>query len=256
MSPFLGEPQPLHLGMCHSPSNSLTAGKRFCEEVQGDERGAGVQRFWGIILPQKDGVIRTAILPIQAIQDQSSQFRGNIPPRRPSLSRDLNETVQAEEPRMSPDRQEVTKLLQQWKAGDSEALDQLMPIVYDELRRLAARCLRSERQGHTLRATALVNEAYLRLMDADVGWQDRAHFYAVAARVVRRILVEYARQHGRLKRGGGEIPIPLDEAVMVGPEAASTVLDLDEALQRLAVLDERKSDIIQLLFFGGLTYDE
>ena len=146
---------------------------------------------------------------------------------------------------MSPDRQEVTKLLQQWKAGDSEALDQLMPIVYDELRRLAARCLRSERQGHTLRATALVNEAYLRLMDADVGWQDRAHFYAVAARVVRRILVEYARQHGRQKRGGGEIPIPLDEAVMVGPEAASTVLDLDEALQRLATLDARKSEIIQ-----------
>jgi RNA polymerase sigma factor (TIGR02999 family) len=157
---------------------------------------------------------------------------------------------------MSPDRQEVTRLLQQWKAGDSEALDQLMPIVYDELRRLAARCLRSERQGHTLRATALVNEAYLRLMDADVGWQDRAHFYAVAARVVRRILVEYARQHGRQKRGGGEIPIPLDEAVMVGPEAASTVLDLDEALQRLATLDARKSEIIQLLFFGGMTYDE
>ena len=157
---------------------------------------------------------------------------------------------------MSPDRQDVTKLLQQWRGGDREALDQLMPIVYDELRRLSARCLRAERPGHTLRATALVHEAYLQLMDADIGWQDRAHFYAVAARVVRRILVEYARKHSRQKRGGGEIPVPLDEAVLVGPEAASTVLDLDEALQRLAVLDSRKSDIVQLLFFGGLTYDE
>ena len=93
---------------------------------------------------------------------------------------------------MSPDRQDVTRLLQQWKGGSHEALDQLMPVVYDELRRLAGRCLQSERPGHTLRATALVHEAYLRLMDADIGWQDRAHFYAVAARVVRRILVEYA----------------------------------------------------------------
>jgi RNA polymerase sigma factor (TIGR02999 family) len=157
---------------------------------------------------------------------------------------------------MSPDRQDVTSLLQQWRGGNHEALDQLMPIVYNELRRLAGRCLQSERPGHTLRATALVHEAYIRLMDADIGWQDRAHFYAVAARVVRRILVEYARTHSRQKRGGGEEPIPLDEAVIVGPEAASTVLDLDEALQRLSALDGRKSDIIQLIFFGGLTYDE
>jgi len=157
---------------------------------------------------------------------------------------------------MSPDRQDVTRLLQQWRAGNQEALDQLMPIVYDELRRLAGRCLQSERSGHTLRATALVNEAYIRLIDADVGWQDRAHFFAVAARVVRRILVEYARSHTRQKRGGGEEMVPLDEAVIVGPEASATVLELDEALQRLAVLDERKSEIIQLLFFGGLTYDE
>ncbi len=157
---------------------------------------------------------------------------------------------------MLPDRQDVTRLLQQWRGGDHQALDQLMPIVYDELRRLAARCLQAERPGHTLPATALVHEAYLRLMDADIGWQDRAHFYAVAARVVRRILVEYARAHSRQKRGGGEIAVPLDEAVVVGPEASSTVLELDEALRRLAAIDERKSDIIQLLFFGGLTYDE
>jgi len=157
---------------------------------------------------------------------------------------------------MSPERQDVTKLLQQWRGGNHEALDQLMPVVYNELRRLAGRCLQSERPGHTLRATALVHEAYLRLMDADIGWQDRAHFYAVAARVVRRILVEYARTRGRQKRGSGEQPIPLDEAVVVGPEAASTVLELDEALQRLAEIDPRKSEIIQMLFFGGLTYDE
>jgi len=131
-----------------------------------------------------------------------------------------------------------------------------MPIVYDELRRLAKRCLYSERPGHTLRATALVNEAYIRLLDADIGWQDRAHFYAVAARVLRRILVEYARSHARQKRGGGEDLVPLDEAVVVGPQAASMVLDLDEALERLAALDPRKSEIIQLLFFGGLTYEE
>ncbi len=105
---------------------------------------------------------------------------------------------------MSADRQSVTNLLQQWRGGDNAALDQLMPIVYNELRRLAGRCLQSERPGHTLRATALVHEAYMRLMDADIGWQDRAHFYAVAARVVRRILVEYARTHSRQKRGGGE----------------------------------------------------
>ncbi|HUK43060.1 MAG TPA: sigma-70 family RNA polymerase sigma factor [Candidatus Bathyarchaeia archaeon] len=157
---------------------------------------------------------------------------------------------------MSPDRQDVTRLLQQWRGGSHEALDQLMPVVYDELRRLAKRCLYSERPGHTLRATALVHEAYIRLMNADVGWQDRAHFYAVAARVLRRILVEYARSHSRQKRGGGEEMVPLDEAVLVGPQAASTVLDLDEALERLAALDPRKSEIIQMLFFGGLTYEE
>jgi RNA polymerase sigma-70 factor, ECF subfamily len=157
---------------------------------------------------------------------------------------------------MSPDRQEVTKLLQQWRGGNQDALDQLMPVVYDELRRLAKRCLYAERPGHTLRATALVHEAYIRLLDADISWQDRAHFYAVAARVLRRILVEYARTHSRQKRGGGEEPIPLDEAMVVGPQAASTVLDLDEALERLATVDPRKSEIIQLLFFGGLTYEE
>jgi RNA polymerase sigma factor (TIGR02999 family) len=131
-----------------------------------------------------------------------------------------------------------------------------MPLIYNELRRLAGRCFYSERPGHTLRATALVHEAYLRLVDADIAWQDRAHFYAIAARVMRRILVEYARGHARQKRGSGDVPVPLDEAVLVGPEAAAIVTDLDDALQRLAVVDQRKSDIVQLLFFGGLTYEE
>lgn len=157
---------------------------------------------------------------------------------------------------MSPDSQSVTRLLQQWRSGDSCALDELVPLVYQELRQLAGRCLYSERPGHTLRATALVHEAYLRLVDADINWQDRAHFYAIAARVMRRILVEYARAHTRQKRGSGKVHVPLDEVVVVGPEAAEIVADLDIALQRLAAIDPRRSDIVQLLFFGGLTYEE
>ena len=158
--------------------------------------------------------------------------------------------------RMSSEHQGVTRLLKRWRGGDSQALDELVPIIYSELRRLAGRCLQSERPGHTLRATALVHEAYLRLVDAEVEWQDRAHFYAIAARVMRRILVEYARAHTRHKRGGGNAPIPLDEAVLVGPQAAAIVEDLDDALKRLAEVDARKSEILQLLFFGGLTYEE
>jgi RNA polymerase sigma factor (TIGR02999 family) len=157
---------------------------------------------------------------------------------------------------MSPERQIVTQLLQQWSSGNKEALDELMPVVYEQLRKLASRCLRDERGDHTLRATALVHEAYLRLVDADVVWQDRVHFYAVSARLLRRILVDHARTHNRQKRGGGAEKISLDEAVMVGPGVASGIVELDEALQRLATHDARKSEIIELLFFGGLTYDE
>jgi len=157
---------------------------------------------------------------------------------------------------MSPDSQSVTRLLQQWRGGDSRALDELVPLVYKELRQLAGRCLYSERPGHTLRATALVHEAYLRLVGADVNWQDRAHFYAIAARVMRRILVEYARARTRHKRGSGQIHVPLDDAIVVGPEAATIVIGLDDALQRLAAIDPRRSEILQLLFFGGLTYEE
>ena len=149
---------------------------------------------------------------------------------------------------MPPDSQAVTTLLKRWRGGDSRALDELVPIIYSELHRLAGRWLHSERRGHTLRATALVHEAHMRLLDVHVEWQDRAHFYETAARVMRRILVEYASAHTRRKRGGGNIPIPLDEAILVGPQAAAIVQDLDEALKRMAKIDARKSEILQLLF--------
>jgi RNA polymerase sigma factor (TIGR02999 family) len=157
---------------------------------------------------------------------------------------------------MSPDTRLVTRLLHEWRGGNAQALDELMPVVYDELRRIAARCLSAERTNHTLRATALVHEAYMRLVDADIEWVDRVHFYAVAARVLRRVLVEYARSRNREKRGDGMAQVPIDEAVVVSPQASSIVVDLDEALVRLATHDQRKSDILQLLFFGGMTYDE
>jgi RNA polymerase sigma-70 factor, ECF subfamily len=155
-----------------------------------------------------------------------------------------------------PGRQAVTVLLKQFANGNKEAFDQLIPVVYDQLRKLASRCLLSERSDHGLRATVLVHEVYLRLVDSDVAWEDRAHFYSVAARVMRHILVDHAKAQKRQKRGGGMEHIALDEAVVVGREAPSTVLDLDEALHRLAIHDQRKSQIVELLFFGGLTYDE
>jgi RNA polymerase sigma factor (TIGR02999 family) len=159
-------------------------------------------------------------------------------------------------PEMPTERQLVTRLLKQWGGGNKEALDELMPVVYQQLRRLAAICLRSERTNHTLRATALVHEAYLRLVDADVAWQDRVHFFAVSARLLRRILVDHAKANHRQKRGGGAEMVEFDEAVLVGPQTSGGIVQLDMALQRLAALDQRKSEIIELLCFGGLTYDE
>ncbi len=157
---------------------------------------------------------------------------------------------------MVPEQQTVTRLLHDLSQGNKDAFDKLMPVVYDQLRRLAARCLLSERPGHTLPATALVHEAYMRLVQAEVAWEDRVHFYAVAARVMRRILVDHAKTNNRQKRGGGADRIPLDEAIVVGPEAPAGIVELDEALERLAVHDERKASVVELLFFGGLTYDE
>jgi RNA polymerase sigma factor (TIGR02999 family) len=157
---------------------------------------------------------------------------------------------------LAPERQAVTQLLKEVGRGNKEAVDELIPLVYDQLRRLASRCLMAERPGHTLRATALVHEAYLRLAGADTDWQDRVQFYAVAARTMRRILVDHARSNGRQKRGSGAEKVSLDEAIHVGEETSLDLVDLDEALERLAALDPRKSQIIELLFFGGLTTEE
>jgi len=156
---------------------------------------------------------------------------------------------------MAPENRPVTKLLRQWSAGSKEALDQLMPLVYDQLRKLASRCLASERPGHTLRATALVNEAYLRLVDSGTDFNDRVHFFAVAARLLRQILVDHARSQKRQKRGAGAQNLTFDEAILVAPSQPGLV-ELDDALTRLAAVDHRKSEVVELLYFGGLTYDE
>ncbi len=150
----------------------------------------------------------------------------------------------------------ITALLRSWRAGDARALDQLAPVVYDELRRLARRHMRGERGPHTLQATAVVHEAYLRLVEAEVSWQDRVHFFAVAARLMRRILVDHAKGRGRVKRGGGAHRATLDEAVLVAPERSADLLALDAALNDLAQHDARKVEIVELHYFGGLTYDE
>ena len=156
---------------------------------------------------------------------------------------------------MAPENLPVTKLLRQWSAGSREALDQLMPLVYDQLHRLASRCLASERPRHTLRATALVHEAYLRLVDSGTDFNDRVHFFAVAARLLRQILVDHARKQNRQKRGAGVQNITFDESVLVAP-AQPGLVELDDALQRLAAVDRRKCEVVELLYFGGMTYDE
>lgn len=151
----------------------------------------------------------------------------------------------------------VTELLEGWRSGDDGALEELAPLVYDELRRLAARHMRAERSDHTLQATALVNEAFVRLMGSDVSWQSRAHFYAIAARLMRRILTDYAKARRSEKRGGGRRPATFQEARVAGDaDAAANLADIDEALSRLSGFDARKSDVLVLHYFGGLTYDE
>jgi RNA polymerase sigma factor (TIGR02999 family) len=157
-------------------------------------------------------------------------------------------------PRLEP--QAVTVLLKRLSGGDKEAFDRLVPLVYDQMRKLASRSLRSARGDHTLRATALVHEAYLRLADSGGDWQDRVHFYAVAARVMRNILVDYAKAAKRQKRGGGAERITFDDALMVSAATVPRITDLDEALARLEAQDARKARIVELLFFGGLTYEE
>jgi RNA polymerase sigma factor (TIGR02999 family) len=152
---------------------------------------------------------------------------------------------------------EVTRLLLAWSDGDRAALDQLMPLVYAELRRLAHRHLRGERSGHTLQTTALVNEAYLRLVDQNqFNWQNRAHFFAVAAQMMRRILVDYARARLNAKRGGGTVRVMLEEAAEVSQDRSAEMVALDDALTELAEFDQRKSQIVELRFFGGLSIEE
>lgn len=161
-------------------------------------------------------------------------------------------------PPATGDPPDITGLLRQLSQGRREALDCLMPVVYHELRRIAHAQLRGERPGHTLNTTALVHEAYLKLVNVDqIEWRDRAHFFATAARVMRRILIDYARSRKRLKRGGDEaVQVPLDEALAVGFEPAEDLLALDEALTRLEAQSERQSRVVECRCFAGLSVDE
>ena len=152
---------------------------------------------------------------------------------------------------------EVTRLLAQWREGHQEALDALLPLVYEELRRIADRSLRRERGSHTLQPTALVHEAFLRLVDQrEVRWQNRAHFFAIASQVIRRILVDYARRRSAAKRGAGIETVALKHEVAASPTQSVDTLALDEALTRLAQRDEQQARIVEMRFFGGLTNDE
>lgn len=150
----------------------------------------------------------------------------------------------------------VSDLLVQWRHGDESALERLMPLIYDELHALARRQLHGERAGHTLQTTALLHEAYLRLIGSDVQWEGRVHFLAVAARTMRRILVDHARSRSRQRRGGGINLVSLDQANAISPEPALDLLTLDEALDRLSAFDNRKARAAELHYFGGMSYDE
>jgi RNA polymerase sigma factor (TIGR02999 family) len=152
---------------------------------------------------------------------------------------------------------DLTALLLEWREGDGAALERLLPVVYKELQRIARRCMTGEHRGHSLQATALVNEAYLRLVNVQrVNWQDRAHFFAVSARLMRRILVDHARARGYLKRGGGAVKVTFDEALTIPLGRERDVIALDDALDALAAFDERKSRVVELRIFAGLKTDE
>ncbi|MBL8172895.1 MAG: sigma-70 family RNA polymerase sigma factor [Acidobacteria bacterium] len=153
--------------------------------------------------------------------------------------------------------EEITQLLLAWGQGDQAALEQLLPLVYEEMRQIAHHHMRRQRPDHTLQTTALVNEAYLRLVDAQrVQWQNRVHFFALAAQAMRHILVDLARARGNQKRGGGATQVALEEALIVSAERGADVLALDEALQTLAKLNARQSQIVELRYFGGLSEEE
>ncbi|MDX6559612.1 MAG: hypothetical protein QOF72_2661, partial [Blastocatellia bacterium] len=152
---------------------------------------------------------------------------------------------------------EITQLLAEWSEGNQAALDKLYPLVYNELRRMAHGYLRRERKGHTLQTTALINEAYLRLVDQKyVHWANRSHFFGISAQIMRRILIDHARRYDYAKRGGGAQRISLDEVAVVAKERARSLLMLDEALKTLAKIDPRRSEVVELRYFGGLNNEE
>ena len=162
-----------------------------------------------------------------------------------------------EKPLNEPAPHEITKLLRDWSGGDSTALDRLIPMVYNELHRLAHQHMRREQAGHMLQTSALINEAYLRLVDQpEVTFENRAHFFGIAARLMRQILVDEARKRNSAKRGGGAIQVSLAEATTVAQEQAANVVALDKALKGLERIDVRQSEIVELRFFGGLSIDE
>ena len=157
----------------------------------------------------------------------------------------------------APTSHGVTQLLLDWSRGDQAALNKLLPLVHEELRRLAHHYMRAESPNHTLQTSALVNEAYLRLVDqGDTHWQNRAHFFGIAAQVMRHILIDHARAQRRLKRGGDVQHVPLDEAVVMAPERADELIALDEALTQLEEADPRRSKVVELRYFGGLSIEE
>lgn len=159
--------------------------------------------------------------------------------------------------RSTPTRLEVTQLLIDCSNGSQDAFKQLFPLVYEELRRLAHRYMTKERPGHTLQTTAVVHEAYLRLIDQKhVHWQNRAHFFAIASQMMRRILITHAQNHAYAKRGGGALKVSLDEAAVLSQERASDLIALDEALKGLTAIDPRRSQVVELRFFGGLSNEE
>jgi RNA polymerase sigma-70 factor (ECF subfamily) len=159
------------------------------------------------------------------------------------------------DPSFSP--HEITQLLAEWSSGNQTALDKLYPLVYDELHKMARRYMNRERKGHTLQTTALINEAYVRLVDQkQVHWQNRAHFFAISAQIMRRILIDHARRHDYAKRGGGAQKISLDETALMAVERASGLVLLDEALNRLGEIDPRRSQVVELRYFGGMNNEE
>jgi RNA polymerase sigma factor (TIGR02999 family) len=156
-----------------------------------------------------------------------------------------------------PRQHEITQLLAKWSDGNQSALDELYPLVYDELHRLARRYMSRERRGHTLQTTALINEAYVRLVDQkNVHWANRSHFYAISAQIMRRILIDHARRHAYAKRGGGAQQVSLEEVAAVTPDPGLELVRLDEALKSLAEMDPRRSQVVEMRYFGGLNNEE